>query len=220
MNKNRYTVRFLGTSIHRSQTLVQLNKDFMKSIIATIVLLTVMSVGAVQAQNVNIGIKGGLNAYNISNDNGTEYDTKLGANVGLLGHIHLSPQFALQPELVFSMQGAQSDNIDVSLNLNYLNVPVLVQYMFDNGFRIQAGPQVGFLMSAKADNGTSTDVKDNFNDIDVALSLGASYVHPPTGFGVDVRYNHGLSDITESSAFDNYNRGFQIGIFYLFNHRN
>lgn len=192
----------------------------MKSIIATIAILTVISVGIVQAQNINVGIKGGLNAYNLSNDNGGEFDTKLGANVGLLGHIHMARQFALQPEIVFSMQGANSADGDTKLNLNYINVPVLFQYMFDNGFRLQAGPQVGFLMSAKVSNGSSTDVKDSFNDIDLGLSFGASYVQPSTGFGFDVRYNYGLSDIAESSLVETYNRGFQVGVFYLFNHRN
>jgi len=198
----------------------QFNKDYMKSIITTITLILVMAVSSVHAQNVNIGIKGGLNAFNIADDDGSEFDTKLGAHVGLLGHIHLSRQFALQPELVFSMQGAKSNDLDVKLNLNYLNVPLLVQYMFDNGFRLQAGPQVGFLMSANTVNGSSNDVKDGFNDIDVGLSFGASYVQPSTGFGFDVRYNYGLSDITETSLNEAYNRGFQIGVFYLFKHRN
>lgn len=211
---------FLVLVYHRRQTLVQFNRDYMKSFIATIALLTVISVGTVQAQHVNVGIKGGLNAYNLSNDNGGEYDTKLGAHVGLLGHIHLSRQFGLQPELVFSMQGANSTVDDSKLNLNYVNVPLLVQYMFDNGFRIQAGPQIGFLMSAKADNGSSVDVKDSFNNLDLGLSFGASYVQPSTGFGIDVRYNYGMSDIIESSLVETYNRGFQVGVFYLFNHRN
>jgi hypothetical protein len=192
----------------------------MKSIIATIALFTVMAVGTVQAQHVNIGIKGGLNAYNLSNSSGGEYDTKLGGHVGLLGHIHMASQFGLQPEIVFSMQGAKSTFNDAKLSLNYVNVPVLLQYMFNNGFRLQAGPQIGFLMSAKVENGSSVDVKDAYNNLDLGLSFGASYVQPSTGFGFDVRYNHGMSDIAESSLVETFNRGFQVGVFYLFKHRN
>jgi len=197
-----------------------MKKGSMKSIIATIALFTVMAGGTVQAQHVNIGIKGGLNAYNLVNNNGGEFDTKLGAHAGLLGHIHMASQFGLQPEIYFSMQGAKSSVGDAKLNLNYVNVPVLLQYMFNNGFRLQAGPQVGFLMSAKADNGSSVDVKDSFNNLDLGLSFGASYVQPSTGFGFDVRYNYGMSDIAESSLVETYNRGFQVGVFYLFKHRN
>jgi hypothetical protein len=186
--------------------------------IVSMILMT----GTVSGQeHANIGIKGGLNVYNIDMGNGSNYDSKLGLNLGLLGHIHLTGQFALQPELVFSGQGAKfSRGSDTNLNLNYLNVPVLLQYMFDNGFRLQAGPQVGFLLSAnqKSDNST-TDIKGNYKSIDFGIGLGGSYVHVPTGFGVDLRYNLGLSNINENTALVSNNRGFQLGVFYLFGHK-
>ena len=129
------------------------------------------------AQHVNIGIKGGLNLYSINNDNNSNYDTKAGFHAGLMGHIHLARQFALQPELVYSVQGAKYTvaGVDTKLNLGYINVPVMFQYMFDNGFRLQAGPQVGFLINGKAEtNDSKTDVKDNFKTVDFALGAGAS----------------------------------------------
>lgn len=190
----------------------------MKLFLITITAM-LMAVGTAAAQSINIGVKGGLNSYTINNGNDAEFDSKIGLNVGLLGHVHLNDQYAFQPELVYSMQGATSGNSD--LKLDYINVPLLVQYMFDNGFRIQAGPQLGFLLNAEAENNNSSnDIKNEFKSIDLGLSLGVSYVHPPTGFGVDARYNLGLSDITESENVESTNRGFQVGVFYLFNHRN
>ncbi len=179
------------------------------------VLLTLTS----NAQHVNLGIKGGLNVYNIKNDNGAKYDSKTGVHLGLLGHIHLNKEWAIQPELVYSIQGAKYNfsNSETRVNLNYLNLPVLLQYMFDNGFRFEAGPQVGFLMSAKT--GNKVDIKDNYNGIDFGLGIGLGYVKPSTGFGVDARYNLGLSDINESSAVKSSNRGFQLGVFYQFKHK-
>ena len=38
--------------------------------------------------------------------------------------------------------------------------------MLDNGFRLQAGPQAGFLLSA--------DNKDDLNPIDFGVSIGAA----------------------------------------------
>ena len=106
-------------------------------------------------------------------------------------------------------------------NLDYINVPILLQYMFDNGFRLQAGPQVGFLLNAKTEAaGVEVDYKDESNTVDFGIGAGVGYVHPPTGFGVDVRYNLGLSNINESDAVKSYNRGFQVGVFYLFKHKN
>ncbi len=191
-----------------------------------IVISTVLSVflitGAATAQHANIGIKGGLNAYTLNADDNSAADTKISFHVGLLSHFHITGNFALQPEIVYSVQGASYNmsGTDVRLNLNYINVPVLFQYMFDNGFRLQAGPQLGFLASAKSEvNGNGTDVKANFEAIDLGLAIGASYVNPSSNFGFDIRYNLGLSNINANSNVNSFNRGLQAGVFYLFKHK-
>jgi len=190
----------------------------MKIIISTLFAVLLIS-GAANAQHANIGVKAGVNAHTINgNDN---FDTKIGFHLGLLGHIHLASQFALQPELVYSVQGAKfgSSGQDLHVNLNYVNVPVLLQYMFNNGFRLQAGPQLGILASAKSgSNNNKVDVKDNFENLDLGLGMGASYVNPATNFGIDIRYNVGLSNINKNGNTNYYNRGLQAGVFYLFNH--
>ena len=189
----------------------------MKYIITTI-FVTLLTVGSLSAQHMNIGVKGGLNSYTVENYY-TDFDSKIGFNLGLMGHFHLDDRLGLQPEIVLSMQGAKSGNTE--LMLDYINVPILFQYMFDNGFRLQAGPQIGFLLNAELDNnGTSLDIKNDIKPIDLSLSMGVSYVNPATGFGIDARYNLGLSDITENSNAKSTNRGIQVGVFYLFNHRN
>ncbi len=182
----------------------------MKYLIGLITLILITGVASAQhssspAGHVNLGIKGGLNVYNIHNDNGTKYDSRTAYHFGLLGHIHIDSQWAVQPEIVYSIQGTKNE-----FKLGYINVPVLLQYMFDNGFRIQAGPQIGFLVSA--------DNRDHFNPIDVGASVGASYVAPSTGFGIDARYNLGLNNIHKSSAANLTNRGVQLGVFYIFGH--
>jgi hypothetical protein len=177
---------------------------------------------AATAQHVNIGIKAGLNIYNINNDNNVNYDTKSGFHAGLIGHIHLAKQLALQPELVYSAEGAKYTvlGITTTYHLDYLNVPFVFQYMFNNGFRLQAGPQLGFLLNAKSEvNNNSTDIKSSIKKVDFALTAGLGYVHPASGLGFDARYNFGLSDINENGSVKSTNRGFQLGLFYLFNHK-
>jgi hypothetical protein len=188
----------------------------------SLAIVALMISGAVNAQHFNVGIKAGLNLYNIHNSNGAEYDMKPGLVAGLLGHIHLSKQFAFQPELVFSGQGAKytTAGVDTKINLNYLNVPLMLQYMFDNGFRLHAGPQIGFLMTAKSVTGdVKTDIKDNLKPIDVAVGLGLGYIHVPSGFGLNARYNLGLTNINENTSVKSTNRGFQLGVFYQFQHK-
>ncbi|MEO5602320.1 MAG: porin family protein [Cyclobacteriaceae bacterium] len=193
----------------------------MKLVIST-VLSVFLIAGAATAQHANIGIKGGLNAYTLKTDDNSAADAKISFHVGLLGHFHITGNFALQPEIIYSVQGASYNmsGTDVRLNLNYINVPLLFQYMFDNGFRLQAGPQLGLLASAKSQvNNNKTDVKANFETIDLGLAIGASYVNPSSNFGFDIRYNLGLSNINANSNVNSFNRGLQAGVFYLFKHK-
>lgn len=192
----------------------------MKLIITTAIALFIF-VGIATAQNTNIGIKGGLNVYITNNSDNSNPDPKLGFHLGLLGHIHITDQWALQPELTYSLQGSKITvaGNEVKLNLHYINVPLLLQYMFDNGFRIQAGPQLGLLAGAKSGlQNTDTNVKDNFQTMELGLGLGMSYVNPESDIGFDIRYNHGLSNINKNGNAKMYNRGLQAGIFYLINH--
>src|ERR1700712_1581911 len=121
--------------------------------VLTSFLFTLIASAQHSSQKATIGIKGGINLYNIDlpDNGGAAFHNKIGFNAGLLAHIHLIPRLALQPEIVYSVQGTKGDGTVAKFNnnLNYLNVPVLLQFMFDNGFRLQAGPQVGFLLNAK-----------------------------------------------------------------------
>ena len=192
-------------------------------------LIAILTTGIASAQHnyspvghVNIGIKGGLNVYEVHDDDNNQFDPRVGYNFGLLGHIHAANHFAIQPEIVYSAQGEKYivGTETTNYNLDYINVPILFQYMFNKGFRIHAGPQVGFLVSAKSENSTGTvDNKNDIEPIDFALSLGVSYVHTPTGFGFDARYNLGLRNINKNSTVKSTNRGFQVGLFYIFGYR-
>jgi hypothetical protein len=193
----------------------------MKFFVATSMAVFFIAAAAT-AQHANIGVKAGLNIYTIHTNNNTAYDSKTGLNLGLMAHIHLSRQIAFQPELVYSGQGAKYTiaGITTALKLDYINVPLLLQYMFDNGFRLEAGPQVGFLASAKSEtNNIKTDIKNNLKSVEFGLGFGLGYIHPPSGFGVDARYNLGLSNINENTSLKSTNNGFQLGVFYLFKHK-
>jgi hypothetical protein len=173
---------------------------------------------SVQAQKVHFGVKGGMNASSLNYTGNTDMQTKIGFNAGVLAHIHSnSSQWAVQPELYYSSEGAKSkSNSDASLNLGYLNVPVLAQYMFDNGFRIEAGPQIGFLLSAKnKTNSSSTDVKDAYKSTAFSIPVGVGYL-THSGLGFDARYNFGISNIVDNNGPSVKSNVFQFGIFYQF----
>ncbi len=171
------------------------------------------------AQTPKFGLKAGLNVATLSNNSGSEMGSRLGFNGGVLAHIHIAQHFALQPEVVYSSQGAKytiSDG-EHSLGLNYVNIPVLLQYMFDNGFRLQTGPQLGFLAGVKDKrNGTETGIftSDDFKTVDISWAAGLGYL-TYSGLGVDARYNFGLNNINDAGNAVRKNNVFQIGLFYM-----
>ena len=167
--------------------------------------------------NVHYGLKGGVNITNLASSPDVNYETKAGFYAGGLAHIHLNKSWAIQPEIMYSGQGAQANNAKVKLD--YINVPVQLQYMFDKGFRIQTGPQLGILAAANIKQGdTKTDVKSSFKTAELGWTIGASYVGE-SGLGIDGRYNHGITRINDGGSTDLYNRGFQVGLFYVFRHK-
>ncbi len=192
---------------------------FLVGLIASIMITGISSAqhGDAPEGHMSFGIKGGLNVYNINNEDNTGYDSRVGIHFGVLGHVHVKPHFAIQPELVYSSQGATYTNNGDAFyyHLDYINIPVLFQYMFHSGLRLQAGPQLGILVSAKSKlNNSSIDLNDT-RPFDVALSFGASYILPSTGFGIDARYNLGLNNINKDRVPGSTNRGLQLGIFYI-----
>jgi hypothetical protein len=185
-------------------------------------LCTLFLAATIFAQNSSIGLKAGLNISNLSNSNGYEMGSKAGFHGGLLAHIHLAPSLALQPEVVYSSQGAKYtvSNGEHDLSLNYINIPFQLQYMFNNGFRIQTGPQVGFLASVKDKvNNTETDyfTTQDFKTVDFSWSAGLGYL-TYSGLGIDGRYNFGISNINNAGSNVLHNNVFQLGLFYMLNH--
>lgn len=180
----------------------------------SVFILSMVASTALFAQQPKFGLKAGLNMATLTNSGG---DLKAGFHGGGLAHIHITPAFSLQPEIVYSNQGSKGSS-DSKLNLNYINVPVLLQYNFDNGFRLQGGPQIGFLLNAKSKFGDlETDVSDNYKSIDFSIPVGLSYLGY-SGFGVDARYNIGITNVVENSATNYRNSVLQFGVFYLFDH--
>ncbi len=185
-----------------------------------------ISTALLAQQKPVFGLKAGLNLskWKVDNQNNDALGTLTGFHLGGLAHFHLSDQIAIQPELQYSTQGAEdnSSGNDVEFRTGNINIPIMFQYMFDNGFRIEAGPQVGFLVSAedKLPNGDELDSKSEYKKTDFSLGVGLNYL-TYSGFGVGGRYNFGLSNINDTRSNDTYNRVLQLSVFYMFdkNHK-
>ncbi len=182
----------------------------------SLLVAVVLFSSALFAQTPKIGVKAGLNISNIAWTTNT--DSRFGAHIGLLGHVHLAPQWALQPEVIYSQEGAKQDVTggSVTWKNDYVNLPLMIQYMFDNGFRIEAGPQLGLLVNSKAedDDGVEGSTNDVFKSTNVSLGFGLNYLSY-SGLGVGGRYNLGLSKINEPGFIQAKANTFQLSLFYL-----
>jgi hypothetical protein len=205
---------------------------------------------AVKAQ-IRVGVKIGLNESEINTSNnqfvsvGGNNQTlrnfpKAGFNGGLLLSIPLSKKFSLQPEAVYSTQGADGKptvayavSATEVYNFNYVNIPLLLKQKLPLGIFLETGPQLGLLVKADIDEsvvGTYTtthySVKNQFKSTDVAWVLGAGYLSP-FNVGFDIRYNLGLTDFSNTAPTSGMqtapiqngsikNSVVQIGVFVVF----
>lgn len=192
----------------------------MKKIILSIV--AVLAFGFSNAQEVKFGAKAGLSVTTVT---GGEFSagSKVGFHVGGLAEIKFGEKFAIQPELLYSTKGASYSlfGLDQKVNYSYIDIPVMVKYYVIENLSIEAGPQVGVLMSAKAEtDGESVDIKDDSKGIDFGFNIGAGY-KLSNGIMFQARYCLGLADVSEDveGAVVNYNEknnGFQISVGYQF----
>jgi hypothetical protein len=187
--------------------------------ICLFVAAALLSTAGIAQEKPVFGLKAGLNVATLNIASSTSNDSRIGLHAGVLAHIHLTPQWGLQPEIVYSAQGMKTSTTNTTRKLDYINVPIMVQYMFDNGFRAQAGPQIGFLVDAEDElnDGREIELPNTFKTVDAGLGFGFGYLSY-TGIGIDARYNLGLSNIREVGS-ETKNRVLQIGIFYMFDTR-
>jgi hypothetical protein len=95
----------------------------------------------------------------------------------------------------------------------------MVQYRLVPEFYLEAGPQFGFLTSAKLKTGNlELDVKDQYKSVDFGLGFGLGYQFP-IGVGIGARYMFGLSNAFDLGEIVHKNSVAQVGVFYTFHYK-
>lgn len=195
------------------------------------------------ATKTRLGLRGGVNLADLAAKNlpasmestmATEAQAKTSFNAGLFVNIPLGNVIRFQPEVSFSSQGGKlqggsgSTAFTYEQDLHYINVPLIFQAQSSKGFFVETGPQLGYLVAAHPKNGSgamanmSTESnKDYFDKFDLAWSAGVGYLSR-MGLGIDLRYNHGITDIMEDNSMSPAMKGTwknhvgQIGLVYQF----
>lgn len=175
----------------------------------TVFTLMLFTSGLYAQDMFEFGIKGGLNlsGYLADDDLDLYQDNtavRAGWNAGFFGIIRVSDNFAIQPEVLYSLQGVNFVDTEVYVdylyvdnfftpdyvaptvgsygeivakeNLHYLNVPILANFYLAPGLSLQIGPQFGFLMNATSRFDTEDDEVNNvFNDFEESNEITSSY---------------------------------------------
>jgi opacity protein-like surface antigen len=180
----------------------------MKKTILVIAFMFVLSYTA-QAQLLQIGVKAGLNYANFS---GTDIQTDAitSYHAGLIAEIKLLDRFAIQPELLYTTQGATYNTAfgDFKNELGYIAIPVLAKIYLSKSFSLELGPQASFLLSERND----FDVNDA-NTFEFAVDAGLSFKVTKNIF-LQGRYVLGLTEVSPNADAKNSVLQFSAGLMF------
>jgi hypothetical protein len=163
------------------------------------------------------GIKGGVNMFKIDGVSFSE-EFKYGYNAGLFAEINLSKKVGIQPEVLWNQSATRTTtrfndmyNEGVrelkDVRLNYLSIPVLLNYSPSRIITFQAGPQFGVLINK--DERLLENGREAFKSGDLSMLGGVQLNVGSIKLGG--RYAVGLMNINDIDNRDKWkNQGFQI----------
>lgn len=186
------------------------------SFIATTASFAQWSVGSITVQP-----KIGINGANITDADNS--DSRIGLVLGGEFEYRVSPIFSLSAGALYSMQGCKGtaededgNTGDVSLKLDYINVPILANVYVVKGLAIKLGIQPGFNVRHKATATVSgVNVTTNLpgvKSVDFSIPIGVSYEF--NRFVIDGRYNLGVTKLIDGA--DSKHSVFQFTFGYKF----
>lgn len=166
------------------------------------------------APKPNIGVKGGLNLANIVGDE-SDNALKTALHLGVYSEVFFDYFLMMQLEIVLSMKGhGAADDFSNSLNLLYMDFPILARYNIGYNFNIHAGFQPSILLSAntKWPDGSTNSVRDQKNTFDFGIPVGAGYTFWDRRLNATLRYIIPISNTEKSDFETKRNSVFQISI--------
>lgn len=166
---------------------------------------------------------------------------RYGWNAGVEFSYQISKRWALAAEVQYSLQGTRYETIDtpankdfertvidgLTLNLHYINVPILARYYLMPHLAIEAGLQPAYSFRQKGkgditvgDKKTHMDSKvDVYHAFDFSVPVGLTY--ELGHFMIDARYNIGVTNVYSKGFSRDYkpsarNSVFQLSLGYRF----
>jgi hypothetical protein len=188
----------------------------MKTKLLSIAVLLFIS-SSLFSQGLKIGIKGGANLGKISGQSFKDEFT-LGYHVGAFATIGLGEKFAIQPEVMLSQTNldtasnfsevTQFNHID-KIDLQFLTIPILLNYNLNKFITLQAGPQFGILLDKNKDLLKNGEDAFKSGDFSMAAGLQLNLLK----FRVYGRFVGGLTDLNNIGNDDTWKtQTIQLGV--------
>lgn len=169
---------------------------------------------------LELGFKGGTNITKVDGKSFKD-EFKYGYNLGVFAAIKVGEKWQVQPEVLFNQYATKtaanfdemnpfaSGNNLRDVRLNYVSIPLLLNYSPTRFFTLQAGPQYGILIDKNVNliqNG-----KNAFKDGDFSM-LGGLQLNI-ANFKISGRYVVGLNNINDVDNKEKWkNQGFQLSV--------
>ncbi len=186
------------------------------------VLIAFVHLTQAATAHFNVGFKAGANLTKIDGKSFKE-EFNTGYLLGGFAIIGLGEKFALQPEVLYNQTKTKTDttirNIpsdafsafkNGEVKLDYLSIPVLLNYKFLGNFlTLQAGPQFGILVNK--DENLLKNGQNAFKGGDFSMVGGAQI--KISKFIGSARYVIGLNDISDIDNQDKWkNQAIQLAV--------
>ncbi len=152
--------------------------------------------------DVRVGLKAGLALAGLYGGSAGNWDGRTGFTGGVFLRWIVNESFTIQPELLYTMKGAeysenyQGSTLDITLEMNYLEIPILAKYAFPLEWKVKphlfAGPSIGIKIGDNLEaryKGQSTAIPDSVADLN---SFEFGFV---VGGGVDIPLGSGLINL-------------------------
>lgn len=176
------------------------------------------------------GVKAGINVSTMYGDDVNDVEALAGFNGGIYFNYRFTRNWSLQPEVLFSMKGVETNNSisgqagKTEYELGYLSIPVLAKYHFATGSNIDPslyfGPQLGFGLYGDAND---REIDDSLADAEFGLAFGGGVdlltATQPSDLiqrvGLDLRYTLGLTDTFDVTGDPEAKNGVFSAVFSL-----
>lgn len=170
---------------------------------------------------VTLQPKVGLNIADITDE--SESDPRIGLAAGLEIEFQVAKKVGISAALLYSMQGSKATTVvsgvsaKGTLQLDYLNIPIMANFYVTKGLAIKLGIQPAFNLTSKYEvstmglslSGSLSDLGIDINSFDFAFPVGLSYEF--SNVVIDARYNFGVTKLVDNESSKNSVFQFTLG---------